>query len=401
VPAAAVPPTTATPTPTAASTEQQQPSGNGGPPTNNKTTASGPVLALVGVSLLWGTYAPSLRWLFLFDESLTPATLTAWRTTLSALAMLAAAAATGALGQDERERREEEEGREPPSFSSSKWSWIRAGAEIGLLNFLGTACQVTGVHATTATKAAFLGQATTALTPVLAALSGLRVTAVQWAACGAAVAGSALIAADGVEPSASSSSLATASTTAPTLSGGEPLVLLACVFYALSTVRMAVHAPRHSPSRLATAKTAALAALSLVWALGAAAGIGGGGGGEDGGSAAAASLALPPTLAASGVALAALAYSALGPGALATWLQASGQRSVPAAEAQVIFSLTPVWTALLSVAAAAVGVAGASAAESAMGAGAWAGSALVLVASLAVALEDRGGEEGEKGAEAE
>jgi drug/metabolite transporter (DMT)-like permease len=320
--------------------------------------------------------------------------------------MLAAATATGALfgGDDDDGERQQQE--------QSSSSWVRAGAEIGLYNFLGTACQVTGVHATTATKAAFLGQATTALTPALAALGGLKVTAVQWGACLAAVAGSALIAGDEVASSSSSSSASDAaaavaadatSAAAPTLSGGEPLVLLACVFYALSTVRMAVHAPKHGAVRIATAKTTALALLSLVWAFGAAvAGGGGGGGGGDAGEglnsglASLSFLALPPALAGSAVALTALAFSALGPGALATWLQASGQRTVPAAEAQVIFSLTPVWTALLSMGAAAVGVVGASAAESAMGGGAWAGSALVLAASLAVALEGRrgGGEDG-------
>jgi drug/metabolite transporter (DMT)-like permease len=379
------------------------------------------VLALVGVSLLWGTYAPALRWLFLFDENLTPATLTAWRTALSAAAMLAAALATGALL-----RRDDDDGGggaaaaaaegvvEQSSGASS--SWVGAGAEIGLYNFLGTACQVTGVHATTATKAAFLGQATTALTPALAALGGLKVTAVQWVACAAAVAGSALISADDLVvasmPSEMASAAATveaaaaaaaaASSSAPAMSGGEPFVLLACVFYALSTVRMAVHAPRHGAARLATAKTSALAALSAAWAVGAAAVAAATASDGAGGFSLSAAVhgapsnflsfpALPPVLAGSAVGLAALAFSALGPGALATWLQASGQRRVPAAEAQVIFSLTPVWTALLSAGAGAAGVVGASAAESAMGAGAWAGSALVLAASVAVALEGRGG----------
>ena len=46
----------------------------------------------------------------------------------------------------------------------------------------------------------------------------------------------------------------------------------------------------------------------------------------------------------------AVAYSAVGPGALANWLQTRGQAAVPAAEAQLIFATTPVFNAALSIA---------------------------------------------------
>eukprot|EP00878_Enallax_costatus_P036267 GHUV01040677.1.p1 GENE.GHUV01040677.1~~GHUV01040677.1.p1 ORF type:complete len:123 (-),score=14.06 GHUV01040677.1:106-474(-) len=44
-----------------------------------------------------------------------------------------------------------------------------------------------------------------------------------------------------------------------------------------------------------------------------------------------------------------LVYSALGPGALAAVMQAQGQSTVSAAQAQVFHSLTPVWAASMAL----------------------------------------------------
>jgi drug/metabolite transporter (DMT)-like permease len=71
---------------------------------------------------------------------------------------------------------------------------------------------------------------------------------------------------------------------------------------------------------------------------------------------------------ASGAAWAALAYSALVPGALADVLQARAQARVSAAEASVLLAAEPLWTALL----------GAACLGERMGARGWAGGALLL-----------------------
>jgi drug/metabolite transporter (DMT)-like permease len=70
----------------------------------------------------------------------------------------------------------------------------------------------------------------------------------------------------------------------------------------------------------------------------------------------------------SGAAWAALAYSALVPGALADVLQARAQTKVSAAEASVLLAAEPLWTALL----------GAACLGERMGGRGWAGAALLL-----------------------
>ncbi|PNH11447.1 hypothetical protein TSOC_001723 [Tetrabaena socialis] len=205
-------------------------------------------------------------------------------------------------------------------------SLVAAGLELGTYNFVAVALATWGVQRISATKVAFLGQATSLITPLLLALSGQRVAAVVWGACCAGALGGALVALDGtgraaaaaaavaagavvggagvgvgaggvglegaVAPPAvpvgggsrsmrlevSSSSAAAAAALlsdsaahlAPAVSQeslGATYVLArwGCVFYALGTVRMGVHSGRFPPLQLAAAAGVAYAALSLVW----------------------------------------------------------------------------------------------------------------------------------------
>ncbi len=73
-----------------------------------------------------------------------------------------------------------------------------AGLELGLYNFAAAALGAWGVQRLSATKTAFLSQATSLITPVLVALSGAHVSGVVWLACGAGAAGGAMVALDSV-----------------------------------------------------------------------------------------------------------------------------------------------------------------------------------------------------------
>jgi hypothetical protein len=56
-------------------------------------------MALVAVSLLWGTYTPSLRYLYSVDsQAFTPVSVTAWRSLLSCGALLLASGWTAMVG---------------------------------------------------------------------------------------------------------------------------------------------------------------------------------------------------------------------------------------------------------------------------------------------------------------
>ena len=161
---------------------------------------------LVAVTVLWGSYSPALRFLFAADDALTPARLTAARAAISAGALLAATGAA-ALWRATRARRGSDEGgggdAPAPTAAAAApplplGATLLAGLELGAWNFAGTASQALGLELTTATKAAFLVQVTGVLTPVFARAAGQAVPPGSWAACGAALLGSCLIAADGM-----------------------------------------------------------------------------------------------------------------------------------------------------------------------------------------------------------
>jgi drug/metabolite transporter (DMT)-like permease len=184
---------------------------------------------------------------------------------------------------------------------------------------------------------------------------------------------------------------------------GEAYILLACCCYAIATVRLSMLAPGLDPVQLATSKTLTLAAASMVWLL--AFGPGPEAAAEGGPAAAATSAAastgaaaaaaggvleqaaaavqsawaswqLPPAFE-TGNGKLLLFYSALGPGALATVLQTKGQGTVGAAQAQVFYSLTPIWAALLAT----LCLQGEE-----MGPLAWLGGCIIIAASIGAAI---------------
>jgi hypothetical protein len=221
-----------------------------------------PTLLLVGVSLLWGTYAPALRFLYTLDHPPSPALLTALRTVISAASLLAlssfAPATTGASGSLPQDGTTTST---LPSLPSTGWfsSMLWAAAQLAIFNFLGTALQAEGMQATTSTKGAFLGQLTAVITPTLALATGESVPAAIWAACCLGMAGGVMMALD------SSPAAALAQETLSVDAAGPAAILLGCVFYSLVTVQLSKYAPHYDPLHLASAKVACLAALSVAW----------------------------------------------------------------------------------------------------------------------------------------
>eukprot|EP00879_Flechtneria_rotunda_P001748 GHRR01001911.1.p1 GENE.GHRR01001911.1~~GHRR01001911.1.p1 ORF type:complete len:730 (+),score=353.40 GHRR01001911.1:370-2559(+) len=156
-------------------------------------------------------------------------------------------------------------------------------------------------------------------------------------------------------------------------SSGELYILLACCCYAIATVRLSMLAPGLDPVQLATSKTLTLAVASLCWLLTF----------QFGTTAAAGTAGVStwhlPSAFAHGPGLLLLVYSALGPGALATVLQAHGQAVLTAAQAQVLYSLTPLCAALL---------AGIFLQGEEMGPLAWIGGSIIIAASVVAAAND-------------
>lgn len=152
------------------------------------------------------------------------------------------------------------------------------------------------------------------LTPLFSMLAGYRPGPRVWAACGLALAGTLLVTADETEAVAAAVDGVAA---AGFELGGDGFIILSAVFYSMGVVRLAGYAGSLPPARIATSKSFVLGGLGL-------------------GSLAvvsASTLAQGQPLSAmwGGVATdpvcwAALLWSGLGPGALASYLHAQASR---------------------------------------------------------------------------
>ncbi|GIL52968.1 hypothetical protein Vafri_8694 [Volvox africanus] len=331
---------------------------------------------------------------------------------------------------------------------STPWTSLAAvGVELGTYSFCAAALGAWGVQRISATKVAFLGQASSLITPVLVALSGQRVALVVWGACGLGVLGAALVALDGSTSRAAAVAVAVAaansgdvaaggngleaagaaalggltvatadggggsgggrgymggsramrlestgtdggvaveaqlppgmgwsrSSLAPALSAesmGANYVIASCLFYALGTVRLGVHSGRFAPLDLAAASALVYAVLAMIWLLVEVLGTPNG---------ASSDYAVALLLLRDNVTLTLLLWAGFGPGALSSYLQVLGQRIVPPAQAQMLYSSAPFWSALI----AKILLRGR---DGAMGPLAWLGGTVMLSASLVASL---------------
>jgi drug/metabolite transporter (DMT)-like permease len=321
-------------------------------------------LMLALVPLCWGTYNPSLRFLYSQPHAPGPGELSATRLVIALLPFVPTLfeIARGAAAQ---------KADDAPAADGTDWRLVlRAAAELGTYNFLGTACQAWGLQHTSAVHAGVLLSSINVLVPLGAALSGDALRPVTWAACGLVLCGITVLNSGG----GVGDLLGGGADVSLALSAGDAVVLCSAVCYSTYTVRLGAFARRLPALPLSAGKTAVLAAGCAAWAL--AEGAGGwqrppgtgsvlwGGEGEP--------------VAARAATWAAVAYSALVPGAAATWLQARGQSGVSAAEAQVILALTPVVSVI---------IAGAVLGEE-VGANVYEGGAIMVAASLMCVAAD-------------
>ncbi|KXZ51818.1 hypothetical protein GPECTOR_11g259 [Gonium pectorale] len=285
-------------------------------------------------------------------------------------------------------------------------SLTAVGLELGAYNFFAVALGTWGVQRIPATKVAFLGQATSLITPLLVALSGQRVAAVVWGACCCGALGGALVALDGSPGSGSSSgsSLAAAAAGGHLAGGGHAMAPPLLAAAAAAAAAAAGGGPGPGPAWGTSRSLRLEGAEPLIPSAGA--GAGAGAAGAHPALRAALAHSLPPAvsqesmgvnyvLASSGAsnaatlarllrdnaAMALVLWAGLGPGALSSYLQVLGQRIVPAAQAQMLYSSTPLWSALI----ARLLLRGA---DGPMGPLAWLGGAVMLSASLAASLLD-------------
>lgn len=212
---------------------------------------------------------------------------------------------------------------------------LRYGAVLGLLQFACIAAVYQGLLTIPANRSAFLVSTASIMVPVAGRLLGRVVTARVWGAVVAATVGIAMMTDPGVG-----------------LTSGDWWTLFSAAAFAVYIFIMERARTTPSPARLTAVQTFVIAVCALLWVI------------ADG------------DLTASGVARMvsvwpALLYLAIS--AIATTvLQGIGQRSVPAQEAAIVFTLEPVFATIFSFFAI----------HETLGPLALAGAALVLAANL-------------------
>ncbi|EOD36951.1 hypothetical protein EMIHUDRAFT_98337 [Emiliania huxleyi CCMP1516] len=283
-------------------------------------------LMLLATAMLWGTYPVSMKLIYAAPgATLTPIGTTAIRFAVMALAaqvvllVQARAPAGGGVG-----------GGEGGGGGDTFW---RSAFELGAWGCAGTQLNSMGLQQLSAVRVTLILATVNILTPALAAIFGTSdsqrsIPRRTWLAC-------ALCLVSTVQVSPASPLVAAA---ASRLSPPDGCVLAASLCYAMCKVRLGSFVERHPPARLAAGRlqTQALLSFALLGLLGTLGGI------HSFGVGALLRWASRVTLRQAAL----LVGSALLPGVIATLLQAAGQRVVPAASAQPIFALMPVFAAL-------------------------------------------------------
>jgi drug/metabolite transporter (DMT)-like permease len=363
------------------------------PPNQPPDSSSLGYAAIFGVAFLWGANVPALRYMFLLDAPPSSALLNCLQATISAVVLAGSVALIGnkesiadvpsadgdlscveaggahmCIVTDEDKvggRRAPKNAVEKVMSDALNWtsSDIRlAGGELGLWMCLAFGLEIAGCEFISATKTAFLMQATVLITPVLVFLSGARVNKNEWAACGLGLAGSVLVALDGLSQASSENSVQQDNEIL-----GYILVLLSTFFFSMGTVRLGQYSSRFNSLSLSNASTVSLAICSFFWLVFSSQG--------EGGASLSETTKVVTGILTNPTSLAVLLWLGVASGAFASFLLTTGQKTVPPAQAQVILATTPLFSTAIAMIVL-------DASDEAMGGIAWVGAGLMLLASV-------------------
>lgn len=292
-------------------------------------------LTLLLVAFLYGTLNVVLRQLYATHGPPSASALSATRGWLAAACFLPAipqirseimqTSADGSVSDSEGEEK-----RAP---------LLMVAVELAFWNFLTQGLVNVGLLFTEAARASFFTQTSVVITPLISMMQGNRVGRNVWIGCASALAGLALLSTEGGGDAVSSTADGvTAGFMGLAFSGGDLLVLSGAVCWSIYIVRTSTIGDRYPEVSLQAVKTVALAIFYTTWlsfsiwrCFNAGVPLAGLWSGWQ-----------------NPAAWALLAYSAIGPGALADVLQQNGQKEVSASEANVILCSEPIFTAFLA-----------------------------------------------------
>lgn len=210
--------------------------------------------------------------------------------------------------------------------TTPKSSFWRVAGELALFNFGAQGLLTLGLISTPSARASFFTQTSVIMTPILSAASGHRLLGRVWLGCGIAMVGLVLLS----ESSNSDERFSLG------FGIGDLFCLAGAFCWSLYLFRLSAVGSFFDEIRMQAAKTLLLAFLYSGWFL-------------------VSQLQTAPTGTSlwpgwtDGITWILIFYSALGPGTLADIIQQKGQAIVWAAEANVILSLEPVFTAILGL----------------------------------------------------
>ncbi|GAX26871.1 hypothetical protein FisN_9Lh160 [Fistulifera solaris] len=204
------------------------------------------IFVLATVPVVWGTYVPVVKGLYEIDPPIPGFVFS------TAYFAVAAVSAFGLLSF--------QPSNESSLSSDDGWVVLQAGLELGFYLFLGNSLQVLGLKTITSERAGFLVQLTTIIVPIVqAALLRSSVSSRTWIACVLALAGISIMGYDGEILKTQMSSFSW-----PSLKDGDFLILGAAVVYSLHVVRLGRWANETSPLKLVAFKALTELILSII-----------------------------------------------------------------------------------------------------------------------------------------
>jgi drug/metabolite transporter (DMT)-like permease len=240
---AAVAPLSTTTTRLASSSDQE------GATTTAEEDRSAGLLVLLSVPLAWGTYSPVVKYLYEVRPAVPGIVFSAAYYIVASILLnflcLAETTKQEAIGDDD-------------VATSSNFS-LKGGLELGSYLFIANALQVKGLETVPSSRAGFIVQLTTIMVPLMQAFSnGVSVPIRTWIACILAFAGVVVMGFDGGKELDLIGGVAGSA-----ISQGDLLIVGAAVLYSLHVVRLGRYAAETTPLKLAASKATTEAFLSI------------------------------------------------------------------------------------------------------------------------------------------
>mmetsp|Transcript_17514 Transcript_17514/g.31605 ORF Transcript_17514/g.31605 Transcript_17514/m.31605 type:complete len:444 (-) Transcript_17514:175-1506(-) len=212
------------------------------------------VLVLLTVPMAWGTFEPAVRLVYQYDPTIPPFLFSfAYYTAAAGVLALLSSRSTSFTTSSENDSDSHGDDHHQSLLA------VQGGTELGTYLFLGNALQVIGLKTVPSDRAAFLLQLTTVFVPLVQSLLARNLSIVPprtWAACVIALCGVALIGLDGSNGQEMTATLSSSvlDTWDFALGKGDLLIILGALFYTFHCIRLEKYAKNTSALQLAAAK---------------------------------------------------------------------------------------------------------------------------------------------------